>query len=260
MQSGRATRTRGWDYFEESRRPWPSLVFLLPLLLCYELGVLWLGQRGEISVRSGADEWLRGWLGMVGLDALWWPPLLVGIGLLTWQWCARLPWRVSWETLGGMFAESVLCAFALVVLGQLQNRLFASVFPVTGGTIAPHQLAVELTKSDAGALARVLGFVGAGIYEEVLFRLTLLPLTILLLRPTILPEKWIPLVAAAVTGMLFATAHHVGPAGEPFELFRFCFRLLAGLFFAALFVLRGFGITAGSHAIYDILVGVLMVE
>ena len=29
--------------------------------------------------------------------------------------------------------------------------------------------------------------------------------------------------------------------------------MLAGLFFAAVFLYRGFGIAAGSHAVYDIL-------
>jgi hypothetical protein len=31
---------------------------------------------------------------------------------------------------------------------------------------------------------------------------------------------------------------------------------VAGVFFALLFLYRGFGITAGTHALYDILVGI----
>jgi hypothetical protein len=33
------------------------------------------------------------------------------------------------------------------------------------------------------------------------------------------------------------------------------FRFLAGALFAVVFVLRGFGIAAGAHALYDIYVG-----
>jgi hypothetical protein len=41
-------------------------------------------------------------------------------------------------------------------------------------------------------------------------------------------------------------------------LFSFVFRATAGVFFAGLFVVRGFGITVGSHAAYDLLVGILI--
>lgn len=49
--------------------------------------------------------------------------------------------------------------------------------------------------------------------------------------------------------------HNIGPLGESFQWYTFCFRTTAGLFFAALFVYRGFGVAAGTHAAYDILVG-----
>lgn len=262
MRPGGDSIHRGNEYWEQSRRPWPSLVFLFPLLLGYELGLIWLGSRGQDSVveRGGADDLLRSLLHVIHLDALWWPPVLVVGGLLFWHWLERHPWKCSLETLGGMFAESVLFAFALVLLGQLQSRVFAEFASDEMTLSASNQLTAALLVSDASTLARVLSFVGAGIYEEVIFRLALLPLGTVLLTPTVLPRAWLPAVSALATSILFAAAHHAGPAGEPFELFPFCFRLLAGLFFAALFVLRGFGITAGSHAMYDILVGVLMSE
>jgi membrane protease YdiL (CAAX protease family) len=61
-----------------------------------------------------------------------------------------------------------------------------------------------------------------------------------------------------VTSLMFSLAHYVGPTAETMVLFTFTFRALAGVFFAALFVTRGFGITVGCHAAYDLLVGVLM--
>ena len=65
-------------------------------------------------------------------------------------------------------------------------------------------------------------------------------------------------MALLATSLLFSAAHYVGPAADTFSLFSFTFRLLAGLFFAVLFVIRGFGVTAGCHAAYDVLVGVLL--
>ena len=63
--------------------------------------------------------------------------------------------------------------------------------------------------------------------------------------------------SAIATSLIFAAAHHVGPLGEPFQWYAFGFRCVAGVFFATLFIFRGFGIAAGTHAAYDILVGLI---
>jgi membrane protease YdiL (CAAX protease family) len=55
------------------------------------------------------------------------------------------------------------------------------------------------------------------------------------------------------TSLLFSAAHYLGPHGETFDSFSFWFRCTAGAFFALLFVHRGFGIAAGTHALYDIM-------
>ena len=60
------------------------------------------------------------------------------------------------------------------------------------------------------------------------------------------------------TSLVFSLAHYVGGQGEAFSLFGFAFRAVAGMFFCVLFFLRGFGIAVGSHAMYDVIVGVLM--
>ena len=63
-------------------------------------------------------------------------------------------------------------------------------------------------------------------------------------------------VAVVLTSLVFSAAHYVGPHGETFEAFSFAFRFLAGAFFAMLFVYRGFGVAAGTHALYDVFVSV----
>ena len=50
-------------YWVESQRPLASLVFIAPLLVIYEAGLLVLGRH---AVQNGADVWLRSllhWLG-----------------------------------------------------------------------------------------------------------------------------------------------------------------------------------------------------
>jgi predicted Abi (CAAX) family protease len=92
---------------------------------------------------------------------------------------------------------------------------------------------------------------GAGLHEELLFRLMLLPAMALGLEYVIAMPK--PLawgVAAIGSSLLFAGAHHL--AGEPFEVYAFTYRTFAGLFFAGVFLTRGFAVATWTHAIYDL--------
>ena len=246
------------DYWILARRPLACLVFLFPLLALYELGVIWMGGADPTTVRNGADAWMRSGLASLGIPFGFLLPLLVMAGLLGWHLWVRHPWKISGDTLLGMFAESVLFAFVLIVAGQLQNVAFEKLgnpeVPLAVGGASAGQR--SLFGAETAALA--ISFVGAGIYEEALFRLCLLPMLFGVFRLLKLNTTWAAVLAVITTSLMFSLAHHVGPTGEAFRLFPFTFRLLAGLFFAALFVIRGFGITVGTHAFYDLIVGLLL--
>lgn len=216
-------------YWAESRRPLSSLVFVSPLLVAYEGGVLLLGIQ-----MNGADAWMRRTLDVLGLTQHFLLPLLtVGI-LLGCQYVARQPWRLSAGVLWTMVVESVLLAVVLWLILQLMGSLRLSI---------------------AGHLKDAVSYFGAGIYEELMFRLIgLSALAWALARLRVAPPTG-TIAAILLTSLLFAAAHHVGAAGEPWRWFSFLFRFVAGVYFSILFAYRGFGIAAGAHAAYDILVG-----
>jgi membrane protease YdiL (CAAX protease family) len=242
-------RSDGSGYWSATRKPLTCLIFVIPLLAAYEAGVVWLGGRDSDAFRSGADAWLRGGLEYFGLNRPWLVPTMVIVGLLVWHIAQQEPWRVSLGMLGGMLGESLLFACLLVVLAQLQSyglRTWqASATPTA-----------SIPTERVAAMAVI--FLGAGIYEEVLFRLCLLPMCHGLFRTSGVRPGLAALMAALATSLAFSLAHYVGPAGEPFRLFSFAFRTFAALFFALLFMLRGFGITVGTHAAYDLIVGLVL--
>lgn len=254
-------------YWHEARRPLPTLIFVLPFVLAYEIGLTWLGSQSD-ALRNGADRWMRAWMLDLGLPSGWILPLLLLVGLLTWQMLGSYPWRVSFDTLTGMFGESLLFAILLIVGGQSLNVLFRN------QGFQTLDLADSASVEAGSPGARAISFLGAGIYEELLFRLALIPLTFYLLRMLLIPRK-ISLVLAVLTGsFIFAGAHYLDPqAGFSLSAvwdafgrvshdsalwYGFTFRLLAGLTFSLLLIARGFGITVGSHALYDLMAGVLM--
>jgi Type II CAAX prenyl endopeptidase Rce1-like len=178
---------RPCSYWAATRRPFPSLLLIAPLILAYESGVRWLGGASAAELRTGADTWMRNALVRVGLTDQWFLPLGLFLILMTWQVLRFYDWRFSPAILAGMVVESIVWAVALIGISRL--KILASALAVTG------------------------------------------------------------------SALLFALAHHAGTPAESFTWFAFIFRWMAGVFFAWVFVIRGFGIAVGSHTGYDILVG-----
>jgi membrane protease YdiL (CAAX protease family) len=233
-------------YFAATRHPWPCLLFVVPLLVGYEVGVRVLGGAHPETLRNGADNWLRCGLTAVGLSSFWLPPaLLAGVfGLWTWVRQDDYPDDLV-GVLSGMVLESVLFALGLWALSR---------------SLAPllQRLGVELALAPASepALRQVITYLGAGIYEEALFRLLLFTSLAWVLRRAGLTLGPAALLAALASSILFSTAHHLGPYGQPYSNYLFLFRLLAGLYFALLYQARGFGIAVGAHACYNLMVSV----
>ncbi len=237
------------DYWQQSRRPLASLAFMAPLLALYETGVLILGSR---AVRNGADVWLRQLLDVLGFSQYFLLPLITVAILLAWHHLTRQPWRVSWSLLVRMLAECAVLAVVLVVITRVQDSLLSVVMPGMSQTAIRAAIWNDFTDW----LGQIVGYIGAGVYEELLFRLIMLPVVAWILRRAGLNATQSLIGAILVTSLLFAAAHHIGPEGERILLRNFLFRTIAGAFFAVLFVYRGFGVAAGTHAFYDILVSV----
>lgn len=240
------------DYWNDARAPLASLLFLIPWMAAYEAGVIFLAESQPDVLRNGADFWMRSWLAFAGLSQALLLPVLVLGTLLAWHVVRKYPWQFNLETQIGMLAESILLAVVLVAFGQIHDLLFRLLEPIESEA-GLHVMAIP------GGLNRAVSFIGAGVYEEVMFRLLLVPAAFLVFRMFEFPSRWAAVMAAVSTSFLFALAHHIGPTADAFNLFTFSFRAAAGMFFATIFLLRGFGITVGCHAAYDLLVGVLLV-
>jgi len=207
----------------------------LPLWAAYE----WArSARGLALPPNGAEAlllWAFGSMGGPGLVLLRWMAglLVIGSGLLLLE--RRVP---------------LLRIFPFVILEGL----------VWGSLIGPLGLlfARQLMPGSARGWEAVLfRSVGAGLYEELFFRLFLLSLLYLLFSRAFafhgLPRAFALGAAVVLSGFLFALAHHLGPGGDPLSGRLLLFRTVMGVLLGLLFVFRGFGVAVYTHAWYDIL-------
>src|SRR5438552_2643755 len=108
-------------------------------------------------------------------------------------------------------------------------------------------------RPDTEPLDDVDAFTRRCIYEELLFRVVLVGLLAWAANKLLGVRPLVAGVVATVLGaLIFSAFHYIGPYGDRLEVYSFVFRTIAGLFFSGLYLLRGFGITAWTHALYDV--------
>jgi hypothetical protein len=240
------------DYWKESSRPLVSLAFIVPMLVAYEIGVIALGPS---AVRNGAEVWLRQLLDLFGLGQYFLLPVLTCVGLLVWHCVSHTTWAFRPSVLWGMAMESATLALGLLVLAQLQGNW-------CGLQASVPDCRVSTDGDGLSFFGGLLGYLGAGIYEELMFRLALLPLAAVSLRGCGVSRRPAWFLAIVLVSVVFSLAHyrwdfqlagmHIQTSGYAFEWYSFSFRCMAGAIFSLLFVVRGFGIAVGTHALYDL--------
>jgi hypothetical protein len=239
-------------YWEVSRAPRYSLLFALPLLVLYELLVVALSHGPEGGVRNGADVLLQQAVrAMAGrYEPLVFGVLLAGIG----AWLVirdlrahRGPLRLS--VFFGMLVEAIVLAAAF---GTVVGTITANLLHLTRGYLTiPGGGPIE----HSALATRVMLSLGAGIYEELLFRVIIAGTLDVLARRVLGWGPWVAgIFAVLISATVFSACHYIGPYGDPLRLDSFLYRLIGGIVFSALYLTRGFGVTAWTHALYDLLV------
>ncbi|MBI2301716.1 MAG: CPBP family intramembrane metalloprotease [Armatimonadetes bacterium] len=234
------------DYLIASRGPWYGFLFALPVLLAYEvLELLYRHSGGGVNL---ADYLLTRFLTALGPNVRSQALLVILIvsGIFCWRADAVRRGegrRMQWSYFAGMLLESGLYAllFGIVVI-RIMQMLFGN-------------LELQRNLGDGGYLFKMTMSLGAGIYEELLFRVLLMGLLMLLLvgvgkRGRVF--SWT--IAVLFSSVAFSAFHYIGNGAHPFAIDSFLYRCIAGALFAVIFACRGFGIVVWTHALYDVVV------
>jgi len=277
------------SYLERTSRPIYAIVFLLPFIIFYELGTILINTKVLSHYWQGrvlAFDWLQKFLELLGFSSKFaWvaTPLVVIIILAALQLVSRKRWYFIGSDIWPMAVECILLAVPLIVLslflimnssagqhdatGQLVNSAAAAQAgaDLSGSSVTDDALP-DVPQDNAsqgkwrGMLANIVTGIGAGIYEELVFRLILICVLMIVFQGVFrFGQKNSIILSVLVSAALFSAHHNVifldgrFVQTEAFTWTEFVFRTIAGIYFAVLFAVRGFGITAGTHAFYDII-------
>lgn len=248
------------SYAERTSRPIYALVYLLGFMIAFMIGTILIQPSAmsqslsEPQVRVVAFIWVQNimqYLGFSPRAALIGTPLVVVVILIALQITSKTSWHVKLEDMFLMLVESVLLSVPLIVLSLLLNRQ---------GAVSNTALAGQGAEIQSLLWSDIVTGIGAGIYEELVFRLILICLLMLIFQDLFGVEKKPAVIwSVLISAILFSAHHHIFFAngqfyhGDTFTIGKFVFRTIAGGYFAVLYAVRGFGITAGTHAFYNIL-------
>ncbi len=230
---------RSDHYFYRSQRPFSALMFLLPLMVLYEAGAILVNTDPNTGVAEHvlARSFLERWLGSFSGGGAYLPGLALVVVLLCWHIARRDRFEFDWRLYLAMGAESVVLAIPLLMLGLVWSGEPA--WALSGnGLVGTWQEKLVIA-------------IGAGLYEELLFRLLIITLLHLLLVDVIglsQMQGWV--IAVVCSALLFSSYHFTG--NDTFQWSKFLFITAAGLYLGVIFALRGIGITSGTHTLYDV--------
>jgi membrane protease YdiL (CAAX protease family) len=221
-----------------------SLVLVFPLFLIYQVGVLF-----TLPVLNGADfltVFLFRNLGLSTGSYLAYT-LVVATAFAIAVVVLRHKQKFDPRLIVPVFIESAIYALTMgsLILFVMTRGLGISPRLDGGGGFIAQQ----------GFGTRVVMSLGAGVYEETVFRLGIMAGLAALLERLVGLRRWIAAtLALLLSAVLFSAMHHIPPYGDPLHVGVFLFRVLAGICFGLLFWYRGFAVAVYTHALYDLYV------
>ena len=225
-------------YLKHTASPLFGVIIIIPLAIYYEISMILVHRGASAEIRNAADVMFKRLFEQIGFDGplagiVMFACLFIITAILQGAHREKEGIKIHWHYYPVLIAESTLYAMLLFTMMSFSMSL-----------MLPPVLAISAV--DVGYC------MGAGVYEELLFRAFLLQGLLLLAER--LPGKthlW-RLSALILSSLLFSAAHYIGTAGDVFIWSTFFSRMLGGVLLGMIYMFRGLGAAAYTHTIYNI--------
>lgn len=226
------------SYFQNTSHRFYGAVVAVVMLFLYETLIIWGELPSGAMIRNAPEAVVRTFLVQLGVSHYHVSFILMTIALilipLFYQKGVLLKKKfivymilesIGWGVLSGFLIQAILYKL-LLYSGTMTGSLL----------------------SDIGLA------IGAGLFEELVFRVILTSFLIWAFVKLLRNRKISIVLAILIASFLFSLSHYIGSAADQFTLYSFMFRFFAGLWFTSLYAVRGFAVVCMAHAFYDIFV------
>lgn len=229
-------------YQRESGSLLYSYLISLPLLLLYEVLIIISQPDPDYLVRISVDAWFKSIFASFGLHTVTATLIAAAVagGIILYRKRSELA-SVKSRYFGFMIAESFVYA---VVISLIISRFLGFILNISADSALTGMSKLQLI-----ALS-----LGAGLYEELFFRVILVGLLVFIFKRYLKSKHTAYALSAIIAALMFSAVHYIGQMGDSLELGSFLFRFLFGLALNVVYVIRGFGMAAWTHALYDLIV------
>lgn len=231
-----------------------SLILIAPLFLAYQVAV-------AFSRSVNGVDFVTRWI-LAGVDhdhthyllAL----LVLAVAFIVIVACVHRQRAAARDIAVPMMLESAIYA---LTLGSVIVLLMQELFGLGGagqqlsGVFGDLSSTLSSTRMSLGETGEsVVVALGAGVHEELVFRLGLMAGSAALLGWAGVRRRIAVIAALVGSSLIFSLAHHIGVHGEPFHLDVFTYRTLAGVVFGLVFYYRSLAHAVYTHFFYDLYV------
>ena len=240
-KQGSPTRQR---YSTLSQRPAYILAFLLPMIVYYEIALYTADKNIQIKAHDALVRFFERF-DMPPTQGLF----LGGIAIITILAIKHVMsndrWSIEPRVIFGMVFESIILTLPLIAIGSVLAGMSAA--------MNPSQL------TDLGLSERIAVSLGAGLYEEFLFRWLLITGVHTLVCNVFKQSNLAGITSGIIISSIIFAMYHDFPDFGTLGVVALLFYGIAGVYLSLIYVNRGFGIAAGTHAAYDVVATTLLI-
>jgi membrane protease YdiL (CAAX protease family) len=222
------------QYFTETNTYVYSLIIILPLILLYETAVLSINRHSLRDIHILANELIVLIFEKIGFGYVSVIPAFLVLGTL---FILQMHSKKKWEA-----------KFSNILLMYFESVVYGAIFFLIAALIYQKGLTFEFPYP-----RHIWASIGAGIYEEYIFRLLLLSSIFYIFKTWLKVENKRNVYAAIIISAVCFAAFHYLLDSSGFELKDFLVITAAGIYFGFVFFGRGYGVAAGTHIVYNIL-------
>ncbi len=227
-------------YFDYTKSIITSILFIFPFFFIYEFIAFFKFSNQSYQIRNTADIIIRDFIGLFTDNVMFLYSVAIAIifsVIFISKFSEIKKYKFNLKYIISMYLEGLFWGTILIIF--LNGFKYFNSF-YDGIIVNDYLLSFYFC-------------VGAGIWEELLFRLICINSILLLLKYFRFSILLSIILSFTISSVFFSLFHYIGTIADTFTIYSFIYRFVGGFYLSILYYYRGIGISMMTHFVYDFL-------